>query len=189
MPNLWINVSSSYMWTGEVTGIVRTEIEVVKYILANKDMSYLPVRLFIFKDAKFIPIEERQYLEKISLERRQLTRTVMSGSGTNVAPTIPTTETLPSYLNVVSKKDALKLLVQAINSLIPAKLRPYFRKFILPIKSCFFKRLYKQKYEYTELNISRDKDELSSFFCKGDALLSLGLDWDSKIYEIFWRIK
>ena len=139
MPKLWVNVTSSYTWCGGVTGIIRTEIEVTKYLLTNKDKSELDIQLFQFKDGRFISVQECEYLKKIAGSVQE-----ESINSNNRESSVRTD--LPEYLNVVTRLDAVKLLVQATYSLLPSNFRFIYRKVLYFLKSHLGRRLINKKH-------------------------------------------
>lgn len=182
MSKLWVNVTSSYTWCGGVTGIIRTEIEVTKYLLTNKDKSELDIQLFQLKDGRFISVQECEYLKKIAGSAQE-----ESINSNNRESSVRTD--LPEYLNVVTRLDAVKLLVQATYSLLPSNFRFIYRKVLYFLKSHLGRGLISKKHTSKSDKPVEEVVALPSIFSNGDVLLSLGLDWDSRIYTYFWDLK
>lgn len=192
MANIWINVSTSVTWKGEVTGIVRTEIEIVRRLVKTGVENY-NVRLFVYDSGEFRSIDEKTYLTilKDNRSEKKLTEQLTTESSGTVNQNSEDYE----YFQVLPKIAALKCLVRGVYSLCPQFLRGFIKKGVN------FVRPYVVQYLQRK-NIVRHKSDDSgyplrnaiqhsydSLFSKGDVLISLGLDWDSGIYKEFWGIK
>lgn len=194
MKNIWINVSSSYTWSGYPTGIIRTEIEVVTHILNNKNKKNLNIKLFLYQDGNFKEINEEEYLETITKKTDSTSQSCKEKEDSKNKSCYTVN---PSYLTVVSRREAVKLAVQSLYSLLPSRLRPMFERVCFKLKKHIVKfvctkrnQTYSVNKEHNALlKSASDNFTNDNLFVYGDCILSMGLDWDTEIYRKFWNLK
>jgi len=186
---IWMNVTTSVNWQRESVGIVRVE-----RALCSEFTKLYGTRFknCIWQDGEFIEwIPTKEKKESISLN---INRPIALERQN---------QELPFIYPILTKRQALKSIVQATLSLTPKNLRPFFNKlfhFFRPRVGGFLRskwinnlkiRDHSRSVSRKDFNFS-DKLRKSTptvLFAPGDVLISIGLDWDYPYYKEFYNLR
>lgn len=187
-PTIWINKTTSYNWNRPVVGIVRVEAE-----LAEKLKGLYPDGVFkdcIWDGKQFIELTQKK-INNVSLKEKKEV-----GSEKLLFP-------------IVSKRQAFLNMAQAILSISPSIIRPQINAVIFWVKPKVVRTInwFSLKQQTSPINFKAffksnnanycsvdNKKELSAIkkehiFSSGDALISIGLDWDHLFYKDFYTLR
>lgn len=183
--NIWINLTTSYLWNRPPVGIVRVEQSLSKEL---KKIYGDNLRFCIWKGNKFEEIKETE----LSFFQSNVKTEVAKSNTGNLK------KQLPLLFPLLSKKQALMAIAQGVMSLVPNRFRPICNKFLYKTKPWagrffqFAKRMYRKRIS-TKGSYSNDrvflKDIHLGCLSSSDILISLGLDWDYDFYKHFYFYK
>ncbi|MDY3115519.1 MAG: glycosyltransferase family 1 protein [Sutterella sp.] len=159
---IWINVTTSKQWRGPVVGIVRTEIEIVKQLLA---LYTDEVKLCEKTIKGFIEVSIEEYTNKYTREEKDSKPKKKYHNKKNL---------LTEYIARLNRHKKEGNLLWHI---IPKPFRKLF--YTLGVKPNNTKIYYENNNKNIDLSI----------FNEGDTFISLGLDWDYGISQQLWDIK
>lgn len=187
-PTIWINRTTSYNWNRPVVGIVRVETE-----LAEKLKGLYPDGAFkdcIWDGKQFIELTQEK-INNVSLkEKKEVSADKL-------------------LFPIVSKRQALLNIAQAILSISPSLIRPQINSVIFWVKPKVIRAInwfslqkqvspIKLKKFFKSNNANHcgvDNKKVSSaiknesIFSSGDVLISIGLDWDHQFYKDFYTLR
>lgn len=198
-PRVWMNISTSANWTRPPVGIVRVERE------AEAGLAQLYGERFhrcIWKGGRFVSWGDEDNEQKKAPE----------GANAQGREAIRATKVLPWMFPVLTRREALRALVQGLLSLMPMSLRPFFNRMLyrarwrvvaLANKPVIFRwlrylanRVRQDNLEQLTQNASQylpthvdDSEDAPPIFERGDILISLGLDWDGQYYKQFYCLR
>jgi len=182
MNTIWLDITTSLLWDRPAAGVVRAEIECIKYVM---DIKRIDIRFCHF-------INDKKKYEEIPREEVQKLLNRLSAIRTELIPTPP----------APTKKTRIKIKAITLLQSIPGKPGRLIWKFTLSRKDSFKKAikgmrtaktallelakacaLFIAPHKETEKNIFREMTSIEShmeIFRQGDVYVSMGLDWDYK---------
>lgn len=174
---VWMNVTTSINWQRPPVGIVRVEQSLCDEL---RNIYGANLKLCIWENGAFV-----EYIEPISTQKKE--KSAQKDLKVEAV-------SLPYIYPLVSKREALKAIIQAILSLMPNKIKPLCNKFLYRLRSYVKRNRNFPKTKNKNLGDSTQKNEdsrgqINHPFSPGDTLLSVGLDWQYQFYKTFYFLR
>lgn len=166
---IWIDVTTSFRWMNTAVGIVRTELEIAKYLIEKKS-----VKLCVWNKDTCHEISISQYKDKMN-------QLIARGAHRPVQGKMSVKTVLVSV--------AKRIFVGPLRRLVPP-LKLFanaFRSLLVEVKFLISRVPGKLKYKLG-LQSSSEQD-VSLPFKKDDIYITMGLDWDDKNMSILRQAK
>lgn len=166
---IWIDVTTSYRWVSTPVGIVRTEIEIARYLLEKKI-----VKLCRWSGNGWLEVSRADYQEKLIALSAKNPQSKKTGGGR--------LKSLVVKLAKIILVGPLRRLVPSLK-MIGSGCRSLFQEILYLAKKVLVK--LKRKLVGTD----KQQQDLVVPFHKDDIYISMGLDWDDKNLDVIREAK
>lgn len=192
-PIVWMNITTSSSWKRPPVGIVRVERSLCAELAKLYGERF---KTCVWDGQKFIECAP-------AFQNHPATDSFHSDEAQARAPHAP----FPPIFPILPKRKAVIALAQGLLSLAPIRLRPYINRLLYALRSQTRRLLSNDRLRRvaaligtkspTSMSVKSGEPEITSvmsdeayrLFSSGDALLSVGLDWDHSYYKHFYALR
>lgn len=193
LPTIWMNVTTSAYWERPPVGIVRVERSLRDELLQIYGGRF---KQCIWSGSRFI--EWDPGLQAVDSK---------APARTSTGPVFPAVSPeLPPIFPILNRRQALLALGQGFLSLLPARTRPFFNRFLYRIRPGIGRLLASEKARVFLNRLRRQRTAAAKnpqmfspgqaealkggiLFSPKDVLISVGLDWDHPYYKEFYELR
>lgn len=192
-PTIWMNVTTSANWNRPPVGIVRVERSLCDELAKLYGARF---KQCVWRGGRFVEYMPRLEVTGASKPARQWAEPIEPVTRSN----------LPMMFPILPRRQALLTLAQALLSLMPGRLRPYFNRFLYRIGPRISRLLVSErtrrllaKLRGRKLEQLQEGAVLPPFvseshdpgmlFASGDVFISIGLDWDNSFSKHFYALR
>ena len=198
-PTIWMNVSTSAGWNRPAVGIVRVELELCAQLAKLYGKRFRQCR---WQGDRFIDCTPPAALAAASPVPPQGAAPVPAPPASD--PSLPAPQPiLPPIYPLLPRRLALKNLAQAVFSLTPAALRPYFNRFLYALRpraAALVGRwhLRRKAAGLPPLHMppgalpppqGEQPCHMGALFAPGDVLLAIGAEWHFPYYSQLYHLR
>jgi len=195
-PTIWLNVSTSASWNRPAVGIVRVELELCVQLAKLYGKRFRQCR---WQGDRFIDCTP---LTPATAAPGTTSTVPPQGDAPAPRPILP-----PIY-PLLPRRQALKNLAQAVFSLTPAALRPYFNRLLYALRpraAALIGRLRQRRNapaplhppvlpsallpQGQQIDSAEQIGHMGALFASGDVLLALGAEWHFPYYSHLYYIR
>ena len=189
LPMIWMNVTTSANWQRPPVGIVRVERSLSEELAKLYGSRF---KRCVWQGDQFV-----EWVPRVEAAVSDKTK------NPNAVPPQPV---LPMIFPILPRKQALLALGQALLSLMPVRLRPYFNRFLYHVRPRILRVLESDRIRRLAARLRGRAPAQSvsvpvlmpkvsgsadpgALFSRGDVLISVGLDWDYPFYKHFYTLR